>query len=88
MWQEITALAKVKPVVASIADVAASVHGYYLSMAANSIVAERLTLIGFIGVVLGKAETSYFFSVIVEFELKRDPFSLVSGKFILKRFVW
>ncbi|KAJ9527550.1 hypothetical protein QJQ45_025827, partial [Haematococcus lacustris] len=42
-----------KPVIASMADVAAS-GGYYLSMAAHKIVAEPLTITGSIGVVTGK----------------------------------
>lgn len=42
-----------KPVIASMGDVAAS-GGYYLSMAAQAIVAERLTITGSVGVVTGK----------------------------------
>lgn len=53
MWHEIRELAKKKPVVASMADVAAS-GGYYMAMAADVIVAEELTLTGSIGVVLGQ----------------------------------
>ncbi|QDZ20051.1 serine protease [Chloropicon primus] len=53
MWNEIRELAKVKPVVASMVDVAAS-GGYYMSMACDKIVAESLTLTGSIGVVTGK----------------------------------
>lgn len=53
MWHEIRELAKVKTVVASMADVAAS-GGYYMAMAAPIIVAEELTLTGSIGVVTGK----------------------------------
>lgn len=45
--------AEKKPVIASMADVAAS-GGYYISMAASKIVAERLTITGSIGVVTGK----------------------------------
>ncbi|KGN63762.2 hypothetical protein Csa_013861 [Cucumis sativus] len=53
MWREIRLLAASKPVVASMADVAAS-GGYYMAMAAGTIVAEDLTLTGSIGVVTGK----------------------------------
>lgn len=53
MWNEIRDLAKTKPVVASMVDVAAS-GGYYMSMACDKIVAEPLTLTGSIGVVTGK----------------------------------
>ncbi|PHT47736.1 Serine protease SPPA, chloroplastic [Capsicum baccatum] len=53
MWREIRLLAESKPVIASMADVAAS-GGYYMAMAAQAIVAENLTLTGSIGVVTGK----------------------------------
>lgn len=53
MWREIKLLAASKPVVASMSDVAAS-GGYYMAMAAGTIVAESLTLTGSIGVVTGK----------------------------------
>ncbi|MQL74420.1 hypothetical protein Taro_006800 [Colocasia esculenta] len=43
MWREIRLLAASKPVVASMADVAAS-GGYYMAMGAGTIVAEKLTL--------------------------------------------
>ncbi|XP_052175920.1 serine protease SPPA, chloroplastic-like [Diospyros lotus] len=53
MWREIRLLAASKPVVSSMCDVAAS-GGYYMAMAAGTIVAENLTLTGSIGVVTGK----------------------------------
>ncbi|XP_078432953.1 signal peptide peptidase [Wolffia australiana] len=53
MWREIRLLAASKPVVASMSDVAAS-GGYYMAMGAGTIVAEKLTLTGSIGVVTGK----------------------------------
>ncbi|KAL8134907.1 hypothetical protein AgCh_009787 [Apium graveolens] len=53
MWREIRLLASSKPVIASMADVAAS-GGYYMAMAADIIVSENLTLTGSIGVVTGK----------------------------------
>lgn len=54
MWREIRLLAETKPVIASMADVAAS-GGYYMAMATQAIVAENLTLTGSIGVVTGKS---------------------------------
>ncbi|CAL9087598.1 unnamed protein product [Musa acuminata var. zebrina] len=53
MWREIRLLAASKPVIASMSDVAAS-GGYYMAMAAEAIVAEKLTLTGSIGVVTGR----------------------------------
>lgn len=52
MWREIKLLSASKPVIASMADVAAS-GGYYMAMAAQTIVAENLTITGSIGVVTG-----------------------------------
>lgn len=53
MWREAKKFAEEKPLIASMADVAAS-GGYYLSMGCQKIVAEGLTLTGSIGVVTGK----------------------------------
>ncbi|XP_058112382.1 serine protease SPPA, chloroplastic isoform X1 [Magnolia sinica] len=53
MWREIKLLSASIPVIASMSDVAAS-GGYYMAMAAGTIVAENLTLTGSIGVVTGK----------------------------------
>ncbi|GHP10739.1 hypothetical protein PPROV_000947000 [Pycnococcus provasolii] len=53
MWREIRSLRRVKPVVASMGDLAAS-GGYYMSMACEKIFAYPLTLTGSIGVVTGK----------------------------------
>lgn len=53
MWRELRLLAEKKPLIASMVDVAAS-GGYYMAMAAGTIVAEKLTLTGSIGVVTGK----------------------------------
>lgn len=57
MWREIRLLAASKPVIATMSDVAAS-GGYYMAMAADAIVAEKLTLTGSIGVVTGKFSLS------------------------------
>ncbi|KAI3688832.1 hypothetical protein L2E82_46697 [Cichorium intybus] len=53
IWREIKLLAASKPVIASMVDVAAS-GGYYMAMAAQTIVSENLTVTGSIGVVQSK----------------------------------
>lgn len=53
IWKKIEELKAVKPVVASMSDVAAS-GGYYISMGATKIIAQPGTLTGSIGVVGGK----------------------------------
>lgn len=52
-------LAEKKPVIASMADVAAS-GGYYMAMAAGVVLAEPLTLTGSIGVVSGAYDVLIF----------------------------
>jgi protease-4 len=54
LWRAVAQLAREKPVVASMGDVAAS-GGYYIACAADAIFAEAGTLTGSIGVVGGKA---------------------------------
>jgi protease-4 len=54
LWRAVSQLAREKPVVASMGEVAAS-GGYYLASAADSVFAEAGTLTGSIGVVGGKA---------------------------------
>ncbi len=49
MWREVVLAKKAKPVVVSMGDVAAS-GGYYISCAANKIVADEKTITGSIGV--------------------------------------
>lgn len=49
IWREVTELKKVKPVVVSMGNVAAS-GGYYISCAADVIIAEENTLTGSIGI--------------------------------------
>jgi protease IV len=49
MWREVSLASKEKPVIASMADVAAS-GGYYLAMACDTIVAQPHTITGSIGV--------------------------------------
>jgi protease IV len=53
IWREMNLLSKKKPVVISMADVAAS-GGYYMAMTGDPIVAYPLTMTGSIGVVFGK----------------------------------
>lgn len=53
MWREIQKLARDKPLIATMGDVAAS-GGYYMSMAAPTVLAHPLTITGSIGVVTGK----------------------------------
>jgi protease-4 len=53
MWREIVQARRVKPVVVSMGDVAAS-GGYYLAAAADHVTAEAATLTGSIGVLAGK----------------------------------
>ena len=59
IWRAASKLAEVKPVVASLGDVAAS-GGYYLAMAAQEIVAEPTTLTGSIGVAMPWVEIDAF----------------------------
>jgi protease-4 len=53
LWRAVRRLAREKPVIASMGDVAAS-GGYYLASAADAVLAEAGTLTGSIGVVGGK----------------------------------
>jgi hypothetical protein len=53
VWRELRSLAQVKPVVASMVDVAAS-GGYYFAMGCDQIVCEPLSVTGSIGVVTMK----------------------------------
>ena len=53
IWREVLLTRNVKPVIASMSDVAAS-GGYYIAMPANAIVAQPATLTGSIGVVMIK----------------------------------
>lgn len=56
IWREVLLAKEQKPVVASMSDLGAS-GGYYIAMAADSIVAQPATLTGSIGVVAGKIAT-------------------------------
>ncbi len=55
LWRAVRLLAERKPVIASLADTAAS-GGYYVAMAAHEIVADPCSLTGSIGVVLAGLE--------------------------------
>lgn len=57
LWRAVRVLRREKPVVASLAEVAAS-GGYYLASAADALLAESSTLTGSIGVVGGKVDLS------------------------------
>jgi protease-4 len=57
LWLAVRGVAKSKPVIASMGDVAAS-GGYYVASAASRIVASPSTLTGSIGVFAGKADLS------------------------------
>jgi len=57
LWEELGRLRDAKPLVASMSSVAAS-GGYYLSMAADHVVASDLTVTGSIGVLAGKMDIS------------------------------
>ncbi len=57
MWRELNLLARKKPVVVYMGDVAAS-GGYYISLPAHQIVCQRATLTGSIGVITAKLVTA------------------------------
>ncbi|CAN0923480.1 Serine protease SPPA, chloroplastic [Linum grandiflorum] len=57
IWREMRLLAKEKPVIASLSDMAAS-GGYYIAMGATAIVAEKLSVASSIGVIQGKVNFS------------------------------
>jgi protease-4 len=61
LWREVERLRREKPVVASLADVAAS-GGYYVACAADAIFAEAGTLTGSIGVVGGKLDLANLYA--------------------------
>jgi len=57
MWRELSLLARKKPVVAYLGDIAAS-GGYYIALPAHKIVCQPATLTGSIGVITAKLITS------------------------------
>src|SRR5207248_1042965 len=57
MWREVLLTARVKPVVVSMGDIAAS-GGYYIAAPATRILANPLTVIGSIGIFYGKADVT------------------------------
>ena len=63
IWREVMLTQREKPVVVSMADVAAS-GGYYIAMAAGTIVAQPATLTGSIGVFGGKLNLKGFYNKI------------------------
>jgi len=60
IWKEVVLTKKVKPFIVSMSDVAGS-GGYWISMAANKIVAQPQTLTGSIGVYSGKFNLAGFY---------------------------
>lgn len=71
MWEEIQKTRKVKPVIASMSDVAAS-GGYYMAMACDKIVAHPSTITGSIGVILAIPNVS---GVMKNLDLTADTIS-------------
>jgi protease-4 len=61
VWRAVKAARRKKPVIVSMGDVAAS-GGYWISMGADSIVAQPSTITGSIGVVFGKFNLSGLFA--------------------------
>jgi len=61
LWRAVRALRREKPVVASVAEIAAS-GGYYIASAADCVIAERSSLTGSIGVIGGKVDLSGLFA--------------------------
>jgi protease-4 len=74
IWHAVAQAKKAKPVVASISDVGAS-GGYLISLPADSIVAQKLSLIGSIGVFAGKFNINKLYS-----KLGLNTVSLQRGK--------
>ncbi len=75
IYKEVTRLAEQKPVVASMADVAAS-GGYYVASAADIIVANPGTITGSIGVIM---ETLTFYELMEKVGL--DDVTITSGQY-------
>ena len=76
IWKAVEDTNKVKPVIVSMSDVAAS-GGYYISMPARAIVAHRTTITGSIGVLAGKFNLKKLYELIgINVEVvERGPFS-------------
>jgi protease IV len=72
MWREIKKLAMDKPLVATMGDVAAS-GGYYMSMAAPTVLAHPLTITGSIGVVTGKFNLEELYDRVLTCRLSLRP---------------
>ena len=61
MWREVVLTQKVKPIIASMSDVAAS-GGYYMAMACDTIIAQPNTITGSIGIFAMLFQTKGFFN--------------------------
>lgn len=63
IWREVNLAQKEKPFIVSMSDVAGS-GGYYIACAADTIVAEPMTITGSIGVISGKFDMREFYNKI------------------------
>lgn len=63
IWKAITTAAEIKPVIASISDYGAS-GGYYIAMAADTILNNPMSIVGSIGVFSGKFSTEKLYKKI------------------------
>lgn len=63
IWKEVVAAKEKKPIIVSVSDLAAS-GGYYISMAADTIVAHPNSIVGSIGVYIGKFAWGGFYDKI------------------------
>lgn len=63
IWKEVVRAVEMKPVIVSISDMAAS-GGYYISMAADSIIAHPSSIVGSIGIFFMKADLSKLYKKI------------------------
>ena len=96
MWQEVMRLRKVKPVIVSMGNLAAS-GGYYVACAGHRIYAEPATFTGSIGIFTGKFDASGLLDKIgvtvdsltrgkrADMESFHRPYTAAEQKFILSR---
>ncbi len=96
MWQEVMRLRKVKPVVVSMGNLAAS-GGYYVACAGHRVYAEPATFTGSIGIFTGKFDASGLLEKIgvtvdtltkgkrADMESFHRPYTAAERKFILSR---
>jgi protease-4 len=91
MWHELRQLRARKPIVASVADMAAS-GGYYLACAANEVFAEKTSIVGSIGVVGGKIALGEAFSQVgvhtVTFPANPEPTAAARAAYMSSMTSW